>query len=59
MTEKKKAKATIEIINIFRTSTNSPLFITIKYGPENNQFVTLTEGDKFDIRQDAMVEDEE
>jgi len=49
-------KATIEIINIYRTGTDSPLFITIKYGPEDNQFVTLTEGDRFDIPDDAIIE---
>lgn len=53
-----KRKVTIEIINIYRTGTDSPLFITIKYGPENDQFVTLKEGDKFDISEDAMIEDE-
>ena len=54
-----KRKVTIEILNIYRTHTNGPLFITIKYGPNETQFVNLTEGDKFDIPDNAMVYDEE
>jgi hypothetical protein len=54
-----KRKVTIEILNIYRTHTNGPLYITIKYGPNSDQFVNLTEGDKFDVPDDAMLYEDE
>jgi hypothetical protein len=54
-----KRKVTIEIVSIYRTHMNSPYHVTIKYGPDDNQYVTITEGDKFDIPDNAMIYDEE